>query len=104
MAPWRRHPLVVCLRSVQMNHETALPLPGEKRKTTSTGRYQPMKLPRLVLSPAPGWHRAVEWGLRLLAASAVIAIALILVFIAKEAAPLFYRAAIRAEVTLGKMW
>jgi phosphate transport system permease protein len=86
-----------------MNHETALRLPGERKKTT-TGRISPSKMPRLTLAPAPAWHRVVEWGLRLLAASAVVAIALILIFIAKEAAPILYAAGIRAEVTLAKMW
>lgn len=61
-------------------------------------------MPRLTLAPAPAWHRVVEWGLRLLAASAVVAIALILIFIAKEAAPILYAVGIRAEVTLSKMW
>jgi phosphate transport system permease protein len=42
--------------------------------------------------------------LRMLAVSAVVAIALILLFIGKEAAPLFYSHAVRAEVTLSKMW
>ena len=60
--------------------------------------------PRLVLAPAPLWHRAAEWVLRVLAVSAVVAIVLILVFIAKEAAPIFYSAAVRAEVTLSQMW
>ena len=60
--------------------------------------------PRLVLSRAPLWHRAAEWLLRILAVSAVVAIVLILVFIAKEAAPLFYSAVVREEVTLAKMW
>jgi phosphate transport system permease protein len=60
--------------------------------------------PRLILAPAPLWHRAAEWLLRALAVSAVIAIVLILIFIAKEAAPIFYSQAVRAEVTLRKMW
>ena len=60
--------------------------------------------PRLILAPAPLWHRAAEWLLRVLAVSAVVAIVLILVFIAKEAAPIFYSAAVRAEVTLSQMW
>ena len=38
-----------------------------------------------------------------MAISAVVAIVLILVFIAKEAAPLFYSHEVRSEVTLGKM-
>ena len=46
--------------------------------------------PRLMLSAAPFWHRAAEWLLHAMAISAVVAIVLILVFIAKEAAPLFY--------------
>jgi phosphate transport system permease protein len=57
-----------------------------------------------VLAAAPSWHRPAEWLLRMLAGSAAIAIILILVFIAKEAAPLFYDAEVRAEVTLAKMW
>ena len=40
----------------------------------------------------------------LLAISAVVAIVLILVFIAKEAAPIFYSKVVREEVTLAKMW
>jgi len=64
----------------------------------------PVRPPKLTLAPAPLWHRAAEWLLRCLAVSAVVAIVLILVFIAKEAAPIFYSAAVRAEVTLSKMW
>jgi phosphate transport system permease protein len=86
-----------------MDRETALPLPAERRKPT-TSRFATARPPRLVLMPAPKWHRVFEWGLRVMAASAVLAIALILIFIAKEAAPLFYSDAVRHEVTLGKMW
>src|SRR5450432_4491036 len=64
----------------------------------------PVRPPKLTLAPAPLWHRAAEWTLRCLAVSAVVAIILILVFIAKEAAPIFYSVAVRAEVTLTKMW
>jgi phosphate transport system permease protein len=64
----------------------------------------PIRPPKLTLVPAPLWHRAAEWTLRCLAVSAVVAIVLILVFIAKEAAPIFYSAAVRAEVTVSKMW
>ena len=53
---------------------------------------------------APFWHRAAEWLLHALAISAVVAIVLILVFIAKEAAPIFYSKVVRDEVTLAKMW
>jgi phosphate transport system permease protein len=89
-----------------MDREGALPLPGERRKTgnPTTGRFATARPPRLELLPAPKWHSVLEWGLRIMAASAVIAIALILVFIAKEAAPIFYSSAIRHEVTLAKMW
>jgi phosphate transport system permease protein len=56
-----------------------------------------------MLAAAPFWHRAAEWLLHAMAISAVVAIVLILVFIAKEAAPLFYSHEVRGEVTLGKM-
>jgi phosphate transport system permease protein len=86
-----------------MDREGALPMPGERRKTT-TSRFAAAKPPRLALSPAPKWHKILEWSLRLLAASAILAIALILIFIAKEAAPLLYSSAVRHEVTLAKIW
>jgi phosphate transport system permease protein len=86
------------------NRETALPLTAERRKPSIVTRTIADRPPRLTLKPAPRWHVAVEWSLRVLAASAVLAIALILVFIAKEAAPIFYSAGVRAEVTLSKMW
>ncbi|HVZ74723.1 MAG TPA: phosphate ABC transporter permease subunit PstC [Polyangia bacterium] len=83
-----------------------MPLPGERRKSKllTTRPPQAERLPRLQLAPAPKWHAVVEWGLRILAASAVLAIALILIFIGKEAAPLFYSSVVRAQVTLSKMW
>jgi len=56
------------------------------------------------LAPAPFWHRIAEWVLRILATSAVAAIVLILIFIAKEALPIFYKGSVRTEVTLAKMW
>ncbi|HVY39793.1 MAG TPA: phosphate ABC transporter permease subunit PstC [Polyangia bacterium] len=64
----------------------------------------PVRPPKLTLAPAPFWHRGIEWLLRGLAVSAIVAIVLILVFIAKEAAPIFYAKAVRAEVTLSKMF
>jgi ABC-type phosphate transport system permease subunit len=54
-----------------------------------------------MLAQAPFWHRAAEWLLHAMAVSAVVAIVLMLVFIAKEAAPLFYSHEVRGEVTLG---
>ena len=59
---------------------------------------------KLVLIAPPRWHHAAEIALRLAAYSAVAAIILIFVFVAKEALPLFYDHEIRAEVTPGKMW
>jgi phosphate transport system permease protein len=86
-----------------MDREIVLHLPARKKRV-ATGHVRPAVMSRLNLVPAPKWHAVVEWGLRVLAASAVLAIALILIFIAKEAAPILYSAGIRAEVTLSKMW
>jgi phosphate transport system permease protein len=86
-----------------MDREIVLHLPARK-KQVATGHVRPAAMSRLNLVPAPKWHAVVEWGLRVLAASAVLAIALILIFITKEAFPILYSAGIRAEVTLSKMW
>ena len=76
-----------------------------RRRTTSAKiTVPPARPPKLTLAPAPFWHRGIEWLLRGLAVSAIVAIVLILVFIAKEAAPIFYAKAVRAEVTLSKMF
>jgi phosphate transport system permease protein len=83
--------------------EGAVPVPRAKRASLRV-TAPPARPPRLRLAPAPFWHRAAEWLLRVLAVSAIAAIVLILVFIAKEAAPLFYSKVVRAEVTLSKMW
>jgi phosphate transport system permease protein len=84
--------------------EGALPLARPTKRARVQVTVPPARPPRLRLSPAPFWHRAAEWLLRVLAISAVVAIVLILLFIAKEAAPLFYSHIVRAEVTLSKMW
>jgi len=76
----------------------------QKRRNSARISVPPIRPPKLTLAPAPLWHRAAEWTLRCLAISAVVAIVLILVFIAKEAAPIFYSGAVRAEVTLSKMF
>ena len=76
----------------------------QKRRNSAKISVPPIRPPKLTLAPAPLWHRAAEWTLRCLAVSAVVAIVLILVFIAKEAAPIFYSGAVRAEVTLSKMF
>jgi phosphate transport system permease protein len=84
--------------------EGALFTVSRPKRTTARVNVPAARPPRLVLSRAPLWHRAAEWLLRILAVSAVVAIVLILVFIAKEAAPIFYSAVVREEVTLSKMW
>jgi phosphate transport system permease protein len=58
----------------------------------------------VLLAPPPRWHKPAEWLLRVWAFTAVAAIVLIFVFVAKEALPLFYDHEIRSEVTPGKMW
>jgi phosphate transport system permease protein len=77
---------------------------GRRRTTSAKLTVPPARPPKLTLAPAPFWHRGIEWLLRCLAVSAIVAIVLILVFIAKEAAPIFYSKVVRAEVTLSKMF
>lgn len=64
----------------------------------------PRPLARLVLSPPPAWHRLAELGIRALALSAILAVVLIFVFVAREALPLLTSDEIHKEVSLGKMW
>jgi phosphate transport system permease protein len=59
---------------------------------------------RLTLAAPPRWHRAAEALLRLGALSSVIAIALIFVFVTKQALPLFHDHEVRSEVTPSQMW
>jgi phosphate transport system permease protein len=59
---------------------------------------------KVTLTPPPGWHRYAEYVLRVAAFSAVAAIILIFVFVAKEALPLFYDHEVRSEVTPTRMW
>ena len=59
---------------------------------------------RLHLVPPPRWHSAAEVVLKLMAFSAIAAVALIFIFITKEALPLLWSPEIHKEVTLGKMW
>ena len=84
--------------------EGAISLGRQKRRSNARVTLPQTRPPRLTLSRAPLWHRAAEWTLHALAVSAVVAIVLILVFIAKEAAPILYAKVVRDEVTLGKMW
>jgi phosphate transport system permease protein len=65
----------------------------------------PSKNPRRLQSRRPPVaERMTELAIRVLAYSAVAAMILILIFIAKEAWPLLTSAAIHREVTLAKMW
>jgi phosphate transport system permease protein len=50
--------------------------------------------------PTPTWHRVAERLIGLLALTAVAAIALIFLFIAREAFPLFYEAGVDEELSL----
>lgn len=59
---------------------------------------------RLRLNAPPRWHAAAEWMVKALALSAIAAIVLIFVFVAKEALPLLTSSEIGHEVTLAKMW
>jgi phosphate transport system permease protein len=60
--------------------------------------------PRLALAPPPGWHRVAEMAIRVMALSAIFAVVLIFVFVAREALPILTSSEIHKEVTLGKMW
>jgi phosphate transport system permease protein len=74
--------------------------PGVKpRAEGASGPFQ-----RLVLVPPPRWHKAGELLLRVWAFSAVLAIALIFLFVAKQALPIFYDHEVRSEVTPSQMW
>jgi phosphate transport system permease protein len=79
-------------------------LERQKRRSSARVSAPPAQPPRLKLSKAPFWHRAAELLLHVLAISAIVAVVLILVFTAKEAAPIFYSKVVRSEVTLAKMW
>ena len=52
----------------------------------------------------PKWHRAAEVAMKFIALSAIVAVALIFVFIAVESIPLFTSHVVHQEVTLAKMW
>jgi phosphate transport system permease protein len=93
-----------CFHAAVTTPEGAISIARQKRRSTARLSVPQVRPPRLVLARAPLWHRAAEWLLHALAVSAVIAIILILVFIAKEAAPIFYSKVVRAEVTLTQMW
>lgn len=69
-----------------------------KPRTTASGRV------KLVLARPPRWHGAAEVAIKLMAFSAIAAVVLIIVFVAREAVPLLTSAEIHKEVTLRQMW
>jgi phosphate transport system permease protein len=75
------------------------PLPMEVSEPRSPKRGR-----RLESRRPPLAERVTEFAIRALAYSAVAAMVLIFIFIAKEAWPLLTSAAIHREVTLAKMW
>lgn len=81
----------------------------------SRSQNEPVATPELTPTPGlnrapawrrgtPRWHTLAEWGIRITALLAVIAIVLIFVFIGVECLPLFHDHLVRAEVTPMKMW
>jgi len=71
------------------------------RPDVGTATSKPLRLER---SRPPLAHRLAEKSIHILAYSAVAAMILIFIFIAKEAWPLLTSAEIHKEVTLAKMW
>src|ERR1017187_3330480 len=70
----------------------------------SSEHASPKRGHRLESRRPPLTERATEMAIRVLAYSAVAAMILILIFIAKEAWPILTSSAIHREVTLAKMW
>ncbi len=58
----------------------------------------------LNLKQPPRWHNAAEVILKVMAFSAIAAVGLIFVFVAKEALPLFWSAEVHDEVTFAQIW
>ena len=91
-----------CFHASVTTPEGAMTFARQKRRSNARLTMPETKPPRLMLARAPLWHRAAEWLLHALAFSAVVAIVLILVFIAKEAVPILYSKVVREEVTLAQ--
>jgi phosphate transport system permease protein len=72
--------------------------------TESLAHSSPRRVRRLEVRRPPLAHRLTEMAIHILAFSAVAAMVLILIFIAKEAWPILTSATIHKEVTLAKMW
>ena len=78
--------------------------PRAERAMRAIGAPAPPGVRRLKARRPPLAHRLTEIAIHVLAYSAVAAMVLIFIFIAKEAWPLLTSATIHKEVTLAKMW
>lgn len=83
------------------DHTLPMPTANDGPEVAASGMAG---LGRLRLAKPPRWHGAAETLIRIMALSAIAAVILIFVFVAKEAFPLLYSAAIHKEVTLRQMW
>jgi phosphate transport system permease protein len=79
-------------------------VPTSKVSTQGSDSMPPKRVLRLETRRPPLIERMIELAIRVLAYSAVAAMVLILIFIAKEAIPLVTSAEIHREVSLAKMW
>jgi phosphate transport system permease protein len=100
LAPSDAHLRGVTTRDDAMHLPTAQRKPDGAAPTASTATG----LGRLRLASPPRWHAAAEIVIKIMALSAIAAVILIFVFVAKEALPLLYSGAIHKEVTLRQMW
>ncbi|HEX7505652.1 MAG TPA: hypothetical protein VF550_02695, partial [Polyangia bacterium] len=78
--------------------------PNSSLSAESSAPLSPKRTRRLESRRPPLAERTTELAIRVLAYSAVAAMILIFIFIAKEAWPIFTSASIHREVTLAKMW
>ena len=78
--------------------------PSSNPTPASSELALPKRTRRLESRRPPLAERTTELAIRVLAYSAVAAMILIFIFIAKEAWPIFTSASIHREVTLAKMW
>ncbi len=90
--------------SPSRNRPAPVPVPESEpepdREHTPTGAFRTVEWRR---SP-PAWHRVAEIAIKVTALTAIVAIALIFVFIALESLPLFTSKLVHQEVTFAKMW
>lgn len=67
--------------------------PGRSAPKNAPRQVEARKKPLTEALPTPTWHRVAERLIAVMALSAVVAIALIFLFVAREALPLFWEAA-----------